>query len=127
MNPKILRNLPILVIALLSFVASMHAQCLGPAGGTQICNISVFPTTLMGDGSDFAAASVTIHIPAGNAGGSAYFIPNGNVGSTAMYCSTGRYATSNARRGSRAPRMSRLCSISMARTMEQPTFRERSK
>ena len=92
MNRKILRNLPVLVIALLSFVASMHAQCLGPAGGTQICNISVFPTTLMGDGSDFAAASVTIHIPAGNAGGSAYFVPNGNVGSTAMYCSTGRYA-----------------------------------
>jgi RHS repeat-associated protein len=83
MNPKFLRYLPILVITLFSVVGSLHAQ---------VSNVSVSPTTLLGDGSYFAAASATVHIPAGNAGGSVYFIPNGNVGGTAAFCSSGRYA-----------------------------------
>lgn len=91
MNADILRYLSIIVVTLTCFVPSMRAQCLGPAEGNQICDISVSPTTLQGDGSYFAAATVTLHIAAGNPGSAAYFYLNGNVGMTEAFCSTGRY------------------------------------
>ena len=77
------------MISAVLFIAGIaNAQCVGLAGGIQVCNLSVAPSSILGDESDFASATVTVLIPAGNAGGGTYIQFNG-ISVTKMSCSAG--------------------------------------
>jgi hypothetical protein len=91
---NLIRYFLVLVVAVLSFAALGHAQCVGPAGGDQICNLSVTPGAIMGDESDFATISATIHVPQGVNGGAIYFQWLG-ISVTRYSCSLGPVYSDN--------------------------------